>query len=109
MGPYRKDLTEYRDTKPWEHEKAARFDPVERRLSPSSRRLALWTPAGRSPCSWTWAARSSSAARTNGRASGKKHPVALVRAGATFAKGKLIERPEESSGIEKPSITASSS
>ncbi|MGA4995972.1 hypothetical protein [Nonomuraea bangladeshensis] len=31
QGHYRKGLTEYQDTKPWEYEKTARFDPVVRR------------------------------------------------------------------------------
>ncbi|MFC4014693.1 hypothetical protein ACFOY2_46235 [Nonomuraea purpurea] len=31
QGHYRQGLTEYQDTKPWEYEKTARFDPVVRR------------------------------------------------------------------------------
>ncbi|MCC5582196.1 IS256 family transposase [Microtetraspora sp. AC03309] len=40
------------------------------------------------------------------RAVNAPHLVALVRAGATFVKGKLVERPEESPAIEDPSIAA---
>jgi hypothetical protein len=34
------------------------------------------------------------------------HLVALVRAGAKFRKGKLVERPEETPAVEKSSIAA---
>ncbi|MBP2708703.1 IS256 family transposase [Microbispora sp. RL4-1S] len=40
------------------------------------------------------------------RAVNAPHLVALVRAGATFINGKLVERPEESPAIEDPSIAA---
>ncbi len=40
------------------------------------------------------------------RAVNAPHLVALVRAGATFVKGKLVERPEESPAIEDQSIAA---
>ncbi|TDE18834.1 IS256 family transposase [Nonomuraea mesophila] len=40
------------------------------------------------------------------RAVNAPHLVALVRAGATFVKGKLVERPEESLAIEERSIAA---
>ncbi|MBD3147122.1 IS256 family transposase [Microbispora bryophytorum] len=40
------------------------------------------------------------------RAVNAPHLVALVRAGATFVNGKLVERPEESPAIEDPSIAA---
>ncbi|MEU8252420.1 IS256 family transposase [Nonomuraea sp. NPDC048916] len=40
------------------------------------------------------------------RAVNAPHLVALVRAGATFVKGKLVERPEESPAVEDPSIAA---
>ncbi|MEU7891215.1 IS256 family transposase [Microbispora bryophytorum] len=40
------------------------------------------------------------------RAVNAPHLVALVRAGAMFANGKLVERPEESPAIEDPSIAA---
>jgi transposase-like protein len=40
------------------------------------------------------------------RAVNAPHLVALVRAGATFVKGKLVERPEESPAIEEQSIAA---
>ena len=36
-------------------------------------------------------------AQTRWRAVNAPHLVALVRAGATFEKGKLVERPDESS------------
>jgi transposase-like protein len=40
------------------------------------------------------------------RAVNAPHLVALVRAGATFVNGKLVERPEQSPAIEDPSIAA---
>jgi transposase-like protein len=40
------------------------------------------------------------------RAVNAPHLVALVRAGATFVKGKLVERPEESPAVEDKSIAA---
>ncbi|WP_433421879.1 IS256 family transposase [Microtetraspora malaysiensis] len=46
------------------------------------------------------------AAQKRWRAVNAPHLVALVRAGATFVKGKLVERPEESPAIEDQSIAA---
>jgi putative transposase len=40
-------------------------------------------------------------AQTRWRAVNAPHLVALVRAGATFEKGKLVERPDESGGEEQ--------
>jgi hypothetical protein len=64
-----------------------------------------WTREGERPAS----AATARTGRPSAQAVNAPHLVALVRAGATFAKGKLIERPEESSGIEEPSIAASRS
>jgi hypothetical protein len=40
-------------------------------------------------------------AQTRGGAVNAPHPVALVRAGAVFEKGKLLERPDESGGAQQ--------
>jgi hypothetical protein len=45
-------------------------------------------------------------AQTRWRAVNAPHLVALVRAGAIFLNGKLIERPEESPAIEEAPAAA---
>ncbi len=53
------------------------------------------------PLAWRWRSSSSSQPQQRWRAVNAPHLVPLVRAGAPFEKGKLVERPDDHGGEQQ--------
>ena len=68
-------------------------NPIKSTFATVRHRTKVHKGPGGEAQAWPWRSSSSSSARARWRAVNAPHLVALVRAGATFINGKLVERP----------------